>query len=984
MTLTTTVAPPPQSPPRTLGQACVDVARWLWMALVLMGLLQPHTSAANEGHSRASEPRTLKVVSDNNYPPYLFRNADGGVEGYLVDYWKLWSSKTGVPVQLEAQAWSDAQRAVLDGRADVIDMIYRTPPREPLYDFSTPYADLPVDIFTHKGINGISGPATLKGFQIGVQAGDACIDMLRGQGIDTLVTFPNYEALIKAALRSEVKLFCLDEAPAEFYLYKLGAFQSFNKAFELYVGQFHRAVPKGHLATLALVERGMQAISPDEDAALRKKWLGTPVGTVRIPQQVWWTLLVAMGLGALLLLWNVQLRMRVNARTAALRETLDALRLAHQATDQARANLAATISAIPDLLFEFDEDGRYMDVHAGASNTLLLDERGRLIGRHVREVLPSEAAQTVLDVIHRTLRQGRDDGHSIKLRIADQLHWFELSAARKVSEGQPDARVLMLSRDITQRKQAEAEVLRSREAAAASERDRLFKQLFDVAPVAMFYLRNRRIELVNRKLLDLFGFSAEELPDLDAWWARVYPAPEARQAAQQHWQVAMQQAMAAGGHMPAHGYHLNTRDGRWLDVQLGGQMVGDGMVVTLSDVTPLKQAKELAEAANASKSNFLAMMSHEIRTPLNAITGMTALALRSPLSPHQAGYLEKVQQASKLLLGTINDILDFSKIEAGKLDLCMQPLEVRKLIDGMADQLKPTAVSKGLHLSVTVQDDIPTWAMADELRLGQVLLNLGSNAVKFTARGHIAIRASMVSSALMQAPDMLRVEVEDSGIGIAPEALPLLFQSFQQADNTITRRFGGSGLGLAIARRLVVLMGGDMGVHSEPGHGSVFWFTVPLASTVAPQEATAPSGQPDEVSLKGVKVLLVEDNELNQELASEILRQLGMQVDVAGDGEAAIAQVQSGHPDMVLMDMQMPRMDGLTATRIIRGMPGLATLPILAMTANAMSGDRDRCLAAGMNDHIAKPFDVSDLIRTLQRWAPQREASVAHTEPAPH
>ncbi len=944
----------------------------------------PTQSWSAEALKAPDAPAPLRVVSDENYPPYLFRNADGAVEGYLVDYWKLWSSKTGVPVQLDARPWSDAQQAVLDGRADVIDMIYRTPPREPVYDFSIPYADLPVDIYTHKAISGISGPATLKGFQIGVQAGDACIDMLKGQGIETLVTFPNYEALIKAALRAEVKVFCLDEAPAEFYLYKLGAFQSFNKAFELYVGQFHRAVPKGHLATLALVERGMQAISPEEHAALRSKWLGTPLGSVRIPPQVTWTLLLVLGSGAMLLLWNVQLRRRVNNKTAALRDTLNALREAHQATDLARANLAATISAIPDLLFEFDEQGHYLNVHAGAANALLFDDPEGLIGRDVSEVLPWDAAQVVRDVIQRTLRMGSDYGHSITLTVAGETHWFELSAARKVSEGQPDARVVMLSRDITQRKQAETELLRTREAAAASERDRLFKQLFAVAPVAMLYLRGQRIEQVNRKLLDLFGFSTKELPDLDAWWALVCPSIEARQIAQQLWQSALQQATSTGGHMPAQGYHLRTRDGRWLDVQLGGQVLGEGLVVTLSDVTPLKQAKELAEAANASKSNFLAMMSHEIRTPLNAITGMTALALRGPLTPQQAGYLEKAQQASKLLLGTINDILDFSKIEAGKLDLCMLPLQVRKLLEGTAEQLKATASAKGLQLTVTVHDDVPTWAIADELRLGQVLLNLGSNAVKFTERGRIEIRACMLPPDIANGPDLLRVEVEDTGIGIGAAALPLLFQSFQQADSTITRRFGGTGLGLTIARRLIELMGGALGVRSEPGQGSLFWFTVPLKATALPQPAREAPDLHEATGLHGLKVLLVEDNELNQELAREILRMLGMEVDLASDGEAAIVHVQRGRPDLVLMDMQMPNMDGLTATRIIRGLPGMSTLPILAMTANAMVGDRDRCLAAGMNDHIAKPLDVAALVRTLQRWAPQHEGGATPVESARH
>jgi len=253
-----------------IGRILRPVARfWLCSGILL---LVPGTFC----HAQSSpDVRELRVISDDNYPPYLFRNSDGDLEGYLVDYWELWEKETGVSVQLEATNWDDAQRILQLGGADVIDMMFRTPAREPLYDFSRPYADLPVNIYTHASISGISGLSTLKGFQIGVQAGDACIDQLRDSGIDSLVVHANYAELIEAAIQQELKLFCMDEAPANFYLYRLGAQSEFNKAFELYVGEFHRAVSKGNQATLQLVEQGMRAIPPEELDALRREWFGS-------------------------------------------------------------------------------------------------------------------------------------------------------------------------------------------------------------------------------------------------------------------------------------------------------------------------------------------------------------------------------------------------------------------------------------------------------------------------------------------------------------------------------------------------------------------------------------------------------------------------------------------------------------------------------------------------------------------------------------
>ncbi|HWR40136.1 MAG TPA: response regulator [Patescibacteria group bacterium] len=524
-------------------------------------------------------------------------------------------------------------------------------------------------------------------------------------------------------------------------------------------------------------------------------------------------------------------------------------------------------------------------------------------------------------------------------------------------------------------------------------------------------------------------------------------------------------------------------------------------------------AKEVAEAASQAKADFLANMSHEIRTPMNALIGMAHLALKTELSPKQRDYIEKIQSSGQHLLGIINDILDFSKIESGKLSIENAEFELSHTLDTVADLIADKTAAKGLELLLDIDPELPAHLIGDSLRLSQVLLNYASNAVKFTEKGEIVIAVKALEQT---AEDIfLRFEVRDTGIGLTDEQKSRLFQSFQQADSSTTRKYGGTGLGLAISKKLAHLMGGDVGVESDHGRGSTFWFTVrfkkgsshkktflpepdlrnqrvlvvddnaqarqilgenlrsmtfrveeaasgeqalisiaaadaaqdpyaimfldwqmpggidgietvrqlaqlPLHHRPQPVMITAhgreevfsaaaesgievilvkpvnPSllfdaairvlgGQPAEIQtpsakrdfaltdgtrniLQGARILLVEDNELNQEVARELLTDAGAAVDLAADGEIAVRMTKEGSYDLILMDMQMPVMDGITATQEIRKNPRHADLPILAMTANVMSGDRDKCLAAGMNDHLVKPIDPEALFTSLVHW----------------
>ena len=379
----------------------------------------------------------------------------------------------------------------------------------------------------------------------------------------------------------------------------------------------------------------------------------------------------------------------------------------------------------------------------------------------------------------------------------------------------------------------------------------------------------------------------------------------------------------------------------------------------------LTSARHAAEAANEAKSQFLATMTHELRTPLTGLIGFSDLLLRGEFEPSELRHFLKLQREAALtLLALVNDILDLSKIEAGRLDLEKVPVELSSIVSGCEVLVGRSAEQKGLTFRTHIDPSVPPWLEGDPTRLRQVILNLLANAVKFTETGGIELTAGMAASAAGE--PRLRVDVRDSGIGIPADKVAQLFLPFSQVDASINRRFGGSGLGLAICRRLIGLMGGEIGVDSVEGKGSRFWFEIPMGSSQGPAPSMSPG---DAAASAGAprRLLLAEDNATIQILVTSVLEMAGHEVVLVENGADAVSAVQTGTFDLVLMDLHMPVMDGLEATRRIRSAEGGRRTPVVALTANATSDDLERCRAAGMDGFLAKPIDLDQLLATINR-----------------
>ncbi len=633
---------------------------------------------------------------------------------------------------------------------------------------------------------------------------------------------------------------------------------------------------------------------------------------------------------------------------------------------RAEERLKDAIETVPEGFALFDADDRllafnekYRRIYHSAADIIQPGARFEDIIR--TSALRGQMADAVGDVegwVARRLAQHRSPEGPIEQRL-DDGRWLRIEERRTADGG-----IVGFRTDITELKQREESIQRG-----AAE----LRQIFDNAPVGIVFADlDGRFLRVNEAICKLLGYDREDLESAD--FTRITHPDDIAAA-----RGAFSQAISGGEDTAHTEKRYVAKDGRIIDavVRVAALRSADGkpyrLIAQIVDVTErrraermLRAAVEQAEQANRAKSEFLAMMSHEIRTPMNGVLGMLELLDRAKLPVSEQSYVETARASADALLVIINDILDFSKMEAGKLTLDIVPMALDGAVASVVNLLEPRAAEKGLLIHTHFAPEVPRFVYADSDRLRQILMNLVGNAVKFTVAGSIAVSIEVLEQDA--AACRLRFSVTDTGIGIPRERQGELFEKFVQVDASARRSHGGTGLGLAICRRLIELMGGEIGVTSAPGQGSTFWFVVPLRRARR-AEIEAPTQFSHPVAVSGPAhghVLVAEDHPVNRRLMEIMLAKHGFTVDCAVDGRQAVDAVKKRHYDAVLMDVSMPELDGFSATAEIRALGGpAAEVPIIAITAHAMKGDRERCLAAGMDAYVSKPIDYDRLVATI-------------------
>ena len=933
------------------------ITSYLLFVLLFFILCFPATAGIS---ADLASPKEITVVSDDNYPPYVFRDENGNLQGILVDEWRLWEEKTGIRVDLLGMDWDKAKKTMAEGNAQVIDTIFFTEERAKILAYTAPYASIDVPIFFHKNISGIKDVKSLRGFTIGVKAGDACIDFLKNNGINTLQEFPNYESIIRSAMEQKVKIFCIDAPPALYYLYKMNLEKDYRYTDPLYTGQFHRAVPKERKDLLAIVESGFAGISQKEHEQIRKRWLGASIPITHYLAYIFYMMGTLVLLGGILMLWNYTLRRKVTRKTVQLSETIDALQKSEEKYRLVVENANEAILIAQDGLLKYVNPMTLKIL--GYSEDLLTS-------RPFVEIIHPEDRERLFEAHSRRMR-GEETQAVIQFRAIARDGTFRLADSHAIMiswEGKPAT--LNYITDITERNRAEA-ALRESEV-----KYRLIAE--NTADLISVLDMNLYFTYVSPASMRLRGYTVEEA--MEQTLEQVL-TPESIRTGLTLFEKEMQ-LEASGTANPDRTRILELeeykKDGSriWMEVSFSFLRDKDrkpvGILMVSRDITERKRTEEEKRSLQerlqrAEKMESLGILAggvaHDLNNVLGIVVGYAELLLRDVgHSNSTRSKLVNILEGGQKAAAIVQDLLTLARRGVSGRNV----LNLNKII--FACQKSPefeqlSSFHSSVQIKTELEPDLPNIS-GSSVHLGKTLFNLVSNASEAMPKGGVLTikTANKCLDKPIQGYDEIRegdyvvLSVSDTGEGIHAADLKCVFEPFYT--KKVMGR-SGTGLGLAVVWGTVKDHYGYINVQSEEGKGSTFTLYFPVAREELSAENVAVSIS--EYMGKGELILIVDDVKGQRDLAEEMLKKLNYSVTSASSGEETIAYLKEHQADLMVLDMIMdPGMDGLDTYRSV-----LEICPQQKAIIVSGFSESERVIAAqalGAGAYVRKPYVIEKL-----------------------
>ena len=911
---------------------------------------QKKLALSEEEKAWLAEHKNIRLGVDPNWSPFEFFDGAGIYSGISSGYVRLLNDKLNISMKPVSDiSWYEVTQRARKGGIDVLPCVARTPERAKFLRFTKPYLSFPMVIVTRHDSAFISKVSGFEDGKVAVVKGYATQEFLERDFPDRqFYLADDIDTALKAVSKGKLDAFVGNLASFTYAAQKLALTNLKVMATTPYSYDLAFAVRNDWPDLVRILDKSLASIPEPEKSSIHNRWIN-----VRFERQFDWMLvlkivlpiiLVGMIILATFIKWNRTLSQEVTER-----------KLAENALKESRASARGLLDATRESLFLLDSQATILAVNATAAQRFN-KVPAEITGINFFDLLPANVRDARRTYFDQVMQTGQPvDFEAVRDDFIFQTRFYPVKDKSNSLVG-----VAIFAQDITVQKHAE-------EALRDSELN--MRTVFENSPLGMIHFSNDGTILnCNDKFVELMGSSREKLIGFNT----------ARETKDEELQAALLKALS-GERSEYEGYYRSVTGNKNTPLRIvfnptEPEKSLTEVIATLEDISDRKRMeKELIEAintadeANKAKGDFLANMSHEIRTPMNAVIGMSHLALKTDLTPKQQDYLDKIQSSANSLLGIINDILDFSKIEAGKLDMEAADFNLDDVLDNLANLITVKAQEKEeLEVLFATARDVPRFLVGDSLRLGQVLINLANNAVKFTESGEIVVSSELVKQDQDQVT--LKMSVSDSGIGLTAEQISKLFQSFTQADTSTTRKYGGTGLGLTISKRLVEMMGGKIWVESEPGQGTTFNFTATFGRGTE-KEKERPKAPSD---LKGMKVLVVDDNETSRDIFQEMLESFTFDVTLVASGEEGLAEFENAGPEhpfeLVLMDWKLPEMDGFEASRRIKTHPKIPKAPaVIMVTAYGREEMMQKSEAEGLDGFLIKPVNPSMLFDIIMQ-----------------